>query len=110
MRRSFSMLTVAVLALSALGFACNRRQMTLAEFEVQLDRVVPAGTSLDRVLVVLDSLRMPHAAYDPNSRALRARLSQPPKQGISRTFQVTFNFDERQKVVSRDVRERFTGP
>jgi hypothetical protein len=110
MKRYAKLFAGAVIVMTALGSSCARTKPGVEEFEKRLDLAIPTGTSLNQVLVVLDSMRLPHSDYDPRSRTLRARLAEPSNHIVSRTIQVTFHFDASQRLVSREVRERFTGP
>lgn len=110
MKKYLRCLAGLVVLFTAGASSCAPARPNATEFEARLAKVLPAGSSLNRVLVVLDSMAIPHAAYDTESRTVRARLSEPPNRVVSRTIQVTFHFDASRKLVTREVRQRFTGP
>lgn len=96
-------------ALPLLG--CPRRpRPTEASVRATVDSIIPRGSSPQRTLQVLDSLKVEHSIYGKN-RIITANFGESHSKGlVSGAIYVTLYFDNGDRLTRSEVKERFTGP
>jgi hypothetical protein len=92
------------------GWWATRPTATEAKVKALLERVTPIGTNADRVISVLDSIRVEHSDLSPKSRTIYANFGRPTRGlWVSGSIYVEMHFDESGRLTARDVREILTG-
>ena len=95
--------------LSLLG-GCKRHGVSATEYESELSRVLPTGTSQVRVGELLDSLHIERSPYDARTRTMNAIVRNVEKTlTTSRSLQIHLEFDEQGGLVRRRVTDVATG-
>jgi hypothetical protein len=105
-------LILIAVVLGVLGLlGCTRRSRpTEAGVRATVDRFIPLGSDPQHTLRVLDSLKVEHSAYG-NNRIITANFGESQSKGlVSGAVYVTLYFDEGDRLVRTEVKERFTGP
>lgn len=92
-------------------FGCSRApRPTEASVRGTVGRLIPLGSNPQHTLHVLDSLKVEHSTYGKN-RIITANFGESQSKGlVSGAIYVTLYFDEGDRLVRSEVKERFTGP
>jgi hypothetical protein len=89
---------------------CRRSGVTAEGYRSEIARVLPVGTSRDRVIHVLDSLHVEHSPYDSASKTIKAIVRNVDRTLVTtRSLQLNFEFDERSQLKLFTVRDAVTG-
>jgi hypothetical protein len=91
--------------------SCAHKKVTAEQVERRISTAVPAGTERNRVLAILDSLKLEHSAFDEKTRTIAAMVPDSSKKAmITRSFHITLVFDTAGRLSSHTIKEIFTGP
>jgi hypothetical protein len=91
--------------------ACGHSRTSAAKLDGVISEVLPVGTDRERVVTVLDSMRIEHSAFHSSTDTIIAIV-----RDVSRTLttrqdiQVVFKFDHQGKLHAHTVEDIFTGP
>lgn len=105
-----ALVTIVAAAIAATG-ACTKHRITTSQVNAVLARTLPVGSSPQRVVIVLDSLKIEHSAYDLRDWTLRGTIRRASKSLTTEgCVQLQFAFDEHGRLVGHTTTEGFTGP
>ena len=100
---------IAIVMVSSTILACSGYDWSSTQLAVK--RLLPAGSSVPRVVAVLDSLGFNHARSQPQNSIIYAIKREPSSNKlVSSSLRLVLIFDDNSRLVRDSSYEEFTGP
>jgi hypothetical protein len=93
------------------ALACGSKGLTAGQLDTEIGKAVAPGVDSQRVVSVLDSMKIEHSMYDPKTKQIVAIIRDVSRTtSARRAIQLVFVFDDQARLLSHTAKDVFTGP
>lgn len=102
--------TVIIIALILLAGSLSCQDSDVAKVNRRIKSAFPLNSSYQRVITVLDSLKIEHSQYDPTAHTIKAIIRETSRGAmVIESVQIVFVFDSLGNLQSHKIKQGFTG-